>query len=87
MPRFKAIKRELVYYGDISNAFPAHNTDDDAASRRRTLASLRAWNADQFVKRNYERLPGKTALKEFLADTFGGIASAIGTASRSSIKG
>jgi len=80
LPRFRAIKREFVYYGDISNDFldPAHDTAADAATRRETAAALKAWAANQFTKANYNRLPGKTAVKEFLADAFGGIAAAIG---------
>jgi hypothetical protein len=79
LPRFRATKREFVYYGDISNDFldPGHDTAADAASRRVTQRALKAWKADQFTRANYNRLPGKTSMKEFLADTFGGIAAAL----------
>lgn len=70
---FDRATREFVYFGDVSNAFLRSLGQDydeaaDVESRRRTLAALKEWGPRQFTKRNYERLPGKAAYKEFLAD-------------------
>ena len=78
---FKNAKKDFIYYGDISNRFlkkalkkPNHNTDD-SASRRQTLTDLRQFGIHQFTKTNYNKLPGKSAAGEALADLFGGIAA------------
>lgn len=79
---FKRMKKEFVYYGDISNRFlkvaekkPANFNTDDSASRRITLNQLKAYAATQFNKRTYNKLPGKSFAGEALADLFGGLAA------------
>ena len=79
---FKRMKKEFVYYGNISNTFlkkaekkPANFNTDDSASRRNTLNQLKAYTATQFNKKTYNKLPGKSAAGEALADLFGGLAA------------
>ena len=79
---FRRVKKEFVYYGDISNTFlkkaekkPANFNTDDSVSRRITLNQLKAYTAAQFNKRTYNKLPGKSAAGEALADLFGGVAA------------
>lgn len=80
MSRFSEIRKDFVYFGDISNAFldPDHDAIADASSRRVTLRALRALRRDQFTRQRYNSLPGKTSYKEFLADTLAGPASILG---------
>ena len=79
---FRRLKKEFVYYGDISNTFlkkaekkPANFNTDDSVSRRVTLNQLKTYSANQFTKRTYNKLPGKSAAGEALADLFGGVAA------------
>ncbi len=79
---FKRMKKEFVYYGKISNTFlkkaekkPAKFSTDDSASRRVTLNQLEAYTAAQFNKKTSNKLPGKSAAGEALADLFGGVAA------------
>ncbi|MDH3429746.1 MAG: hypothetical protein OEM60_03550 [Gammaproteobacteria bacterium] len=70
---FKKANKELVYYGDLSNAFlrskgSKYNEKKDVESRKQTLAALQGYNARQFTKATYKKLPGKASYKEFLAD-------------------
>jgi hypothetical protein len=79
---FDNAKKSFIYYGDISNKFlkkalnkPPNFNTDDSAGRRKTLNDLKRWQANGFIKRNYNGLPGKSAAGEALADVFGGVAS------------
>ena len=65
---------EFIYYGDLSNEFldPKHDLHPDAASRRITLDALKGYSRSDFDKAQYDSLPGKSPLKEFIADTFAG---------------
>jgi hypothetical protein len=70
---FKKAKKEMVYYGDLSNAFlrskgRKYSEKEDIESRRQTLAALKGFNANQFSKATYRKLPGRASYKEFLAD-------------------
>jgi hypothetical protein len=70
---FKKARKELVYYGDLSNAFlrskgRKYREQEDIESRNETLAALKDFDAGQFTKAAYKRLPGKNSYKEFLAD-------------------
>ncbi len=73
---FNALQKRIAYYGDCSNAFlreagQRYDETLDLEDRRNALIQLR--NLDKkkhFGVRNYDRLPGKTALPEFAADTF-----------------
>ncbi|MDH4256485.1 MAG: hypothetical protein OEX13_18395 [Gammaproteobacteria bacterium] len=70
---FTAARKEFVYYGDVSNAYlrsrgTSYDEARDVAGRKLSLQQLRALPADAFTKENYERLPGKNAALELLAD-------------------
>lgn len=70
---FREASKELVYFGDISNAFLRSRGDSydgvaDALSRRKTLTDLQAYGTNEFTKARYNKLPGKASYKEFLAD-------------------
>lgn len=80
--RFKAAKKEFVYYGDISNKFLRsigmhYNATADVADRKKTLALLKTYVKNQFTKSSYKKIPGRSPYKEFLADILGGPLSAI----------
>src|SRR5258705_3356999 len=74
LPAFDRCRREFVYYGNEINAVLAaegrrYDAKLDLADLENTLAGLTALSKSrQFRREHYERLPGKTALKEFLAD-------------------
>lgn len=70
---FNKARKELVYYGDVSNAYlrsrgSNYDESEDLAGRKLSLRQLRAWPATAFTRTNYEKLPGKKAALEFLAD-------------------
>jgi len=70
---FRKAKKELVYYGDLSNAFlrlagQKYREEEDVDSRTETLSALKEFGTNQFTKAAYKRLPGKASYKEFLAD-------------------
>ena len=72
---------DFIYYGDLNNEFlePGHDLDRDAASRRITLDQLKSYSDSDFDNEDlYNQLPGKTSLKEFVADTFSGISRFFG---------
>ncbi len=84
---FDAAQIELAYYGDLVNALlSAHGKpyDEalDVADRRRTMGDLTRLDAKKFKRATYERLPGKSPLKEFLVDFGAPLASAIGITER-----
>lgn len=63
-----------VYYGDLSNAHlrsvgREYDMAADTRDRRRTLDDLKQLAGNQFTKARYNKLPGKTALKEVFADS------------------
>ena len=74
---FDAARKTFVHYGDISNRFlyslgREYSQQSDLADRAKALTDLKAFSAHQFTKRNYQRLPGKTSLKEAFADAGAG---------------
>jgi hypothetical protein len=74
IPAFEQCRREFVYFGDETRAMliAAGRRDDgplDLADLENTLTELRALaRSKDFRREHYERLPGKTPIKEFLAD-------------------
>src|SRR4249919_1269440 len=84
LPGFDSCRREFVYYGDEINALLAsegrrYDASLDLADLENTLAALAMLSKSrQFRREHYERLPGKTAVKEFLADIGAPALSAIG---------
>lgn len=79
---FNEAKTELVYYGDISNAYLANYFNepvpDDLADRKNTLDLLKQYKRSQFTKANYKKLPGYNPWMEGLADLFAGTANVFG---------
>ena len=69
-----SVHREMAYFGDLTNALlesrgQRYDESLDIGDRRNALNSLRAIPArKRFGIRQYDRLPGKSALREFLAD-------------------
>lgn len=84
---FDGVDKFFAYYGDISNAFlvgegQTYDEAADVADRTACLATLSNYAAGDFLdedgKRNYEGLPGKTSLWEFLADVVAGPLALLG---------
>jgi len=74
---FKAARKELVYYGDISNKYlrsigREYSMAADVRDRKSTLARLVAYRTNEFTRSRYNKLPGKTSIKEGLADALAG---------------
>lgn len=71
---WRRCRREFVYYGDevggvLERAGRKYDAALDLADLKNTLVSLAALaKTKQFRREHYERLPGKSPLKEFLAD-------------------
>lgn len=68
------VQCEFVYYGDLTNAILASGRETrdlllDVEDREHALARLAGLrSAKKFRRAAYEELPGKSSLKEFLAD-------------------
>jgi hypothetical protein len=75
---------ELAYYGDLTAALLESNGERydatlDVSDRRNVLATLRKIPArKRFGIRQYDSLPGKSALNEFVADLAAPILSGVG---------
>jgi hypothetical protein len=74
LPAWRLCRREFVYYGDevgsvLERTGRQYDAALDLADLKNTLVSLAALaKTRQFRREHYERLPGKSPLKEFLAD-------------------
>ena len=85
---FGRLATELVYYGGesatvLNGAGRQHDPALDLADLENTLVRLTAIEkTKQFRREHYERLPGKTPLKEFLADIGAPALSLVGLADR-----
>jgi hypothetical protein len=85
---FQKTPREFVYYGEeirsvLNGAGRRHDPALDLADLENTLSSLSALEkTKQFRREYYERLPGKTSLKEFLADVGAPALALVGLADR-----
>lgn len=81
---FSLAEKRLAYYGDISNAWlrdSGRHYDEklDVGDRRHALQELRGLQKRKhFGLSRYERIPGKTALREFAADLAGPVLGSIG---------
>ncbi len=76
LPAFAAARKELVYYGDLSNGFlrsigREYDMLADLADRRRCLAELGALGRSAFTRAAYRKVPGRNPYREFLADALG----------------
>lgn len=92
LPAFDGCRREFVYYGDDINAILAaqgrsYDAALDLADLKNALAALATLaKSRQFRREYYERLPGKTALKEFFADVGAPALSAFGLKERTLLR-
>ena len=86
---YNEIEKTFVYYGEISNKFlrangASYDEDKDLQDRTECLEHLMTYESADFLgtkgKGNYRNLDGFAQLKEFLADSFGGIFEAVGLA-------
>ncbi len=74
VPILESVKAEFAYYGDLTNALlkgrgQSYDEALDIGDRRNALEALAAIpNRKRFGIRQYDRLPGKSALGEFIAD-------------------
>ncbi|MGH8495399.1 MAG: hypothetical protein ACREVN_04635 [Gammaproteobacteria bacterium] len=74
LDRFDRIEHELAYFGDCTNRLlreAGREFDEhlDVVDRGNSLSALKQLDeAKKFRRARYEKLPGKTSLKEFLAD-------------------
>jgi hypothetical protein len=81
---YDTVHKELAYYGDLTNAFLGslgrhYDEQLDLGDRKNALTALRAIPArKRFGIRQYDRLPGKSALREFLADVAAPACGALG---------
>lgn len=79
----EAVDTRLVYYGDLANdvlqgAGEVPDATLDLADRRRDLERLVALSSKKkFRRANYETLPGKSALAEFVADVAAPVLTAL----------
>ena len=74
---FDRARIEFVYYGNVSNKFLGSPDYDDTAGRRESLDALKTLKKTDFTKAKYQKVPGKAAWKEGLADAFAGFLSTI----------
>ena len=78
------VSKDMAYYGDLTNALleslgKRYDESLDVGDRRNALNSLRGIQArKRFGIRQYDCLPGKSALREFLADVAAPSLGAIG---------
>ena len=84
VPGFDALLKHHAWYGDLTNEFLAghgHSYDEqlDIGDRRSALNQLRQIDArKRFGIRQYDCLPGKSALPEFIADVTSPVIGAVG---------
>ncbi|HUO82056.1 MAG TPA: hypothetical protein VM616_04270 [Gammaproteobacteria bacterium] len=74
LDRFERVEHRLAWFGDCTNRLLRDSGRDydealDVADRCNALSALKQLDqARKFRRARYEKLPGKTSLKEFLAD-------------------
>jgi hypothetical protein len=84
MDLFHGMHKRIAYYGDISNKFLQdkglrYDEKLDVGDRRNALQSLSAIEKRKnFGVSRYDRLPGKTAIAEFVADLTAPLLAALG---------
>ncbi len=85
---FRRLSVQMAYYGDLTGAFLGENGESydeqlDIADRHNALASLKSIaKPKQFKMARYDKLPGKSALKEFAADVSSGVVGMLGLTDR-----
>lgn len=83
---FDLLQKHLAWYGDLSAEFltscgKSYDADLDLGDRQNALNALREIPArKRFGIRQYDRLPGKTAIPEFIADVTAPVLGSMGLA-------
>ncbi|WP_284190924.1 hypothetical protein [Vibrio zhanjiangensis] len=67
--QFRSVKKDFIYYGDLSNEFLRKPTEN-AALRFLSLENLKNYTKEQFNQESYQALTQAGFLKEALADIF-----------------
>jgi hypothetical protein len=81
---YDMVVKDLAYYGDLTNELllsrgQKYDEQLDLGDRNNALKALQAIQTrKRFGIRHYDRLPGKSALKEFIADIASPILGAVG---------
>ena len=81
---FDQLRKDFPYFGDLTNGYSENAAQDydellDLEDRRNALESLKRLDKlKKFSLADYDRLPGKTALKEFAADVVSPVLNAVG---------
>lgn len=81
---FDVVPKDLAYYGDLTEELllskgRRYDARLDLGDRRNALAALRAVPArKRFGIRQYDRLPGKSAIREFVANIAAPLLGAVG---------
>jgi hypothetical protein len=80
---FDASTKIFGYFGDatarvLTESGKSYDESLDVADRRNAFAALTGLDAKKFKRAQYERLPGKTPVKEFLVDLGAPLVSSIG---------
>jgi hypothetical protein len=84
---FHSVSKRIAYYGDIGNEFLQQNGSDydsqlDIGDRKSALNQLRTLQRRKdFGVSCYDRLPGKTAISEFVADVVAPLLGSVGLSS------
>jgi hypothetical protein len=82
--RFDAVNKHIAYYGDLNAEILAargkqYDLELDIGDRRNALTVLRKIEArKRFGMSQYDRLPGKSALPEFVADMMAPLLGSVG---------
>lgn len=86
--KFRKVRKTMVYYGDLSNAFLGKHTGrrwtkkreaDDIADRKEALAALRQYDTREFNKSNYKKIRDLVdVFKEAAVNIFSGPFSLLG---------
>lgn len=88
LTHFNRVNAEAAYYGDLTNQFLSsqgaiYDEQLDLVDLRNALASLKALDKrKKFSCARYDRLPGKSALKEFTADVTASLLGPLGLLER-----
>jgi hypothetical protein len=84
VPLLEEARFELAYYGDITNAYleglgKRYDEKLDVGDRRNAHVALRQiMPRKKFSIRQYDRVPGKSAIREFAADMLAPLLGAVG---------
>ncbi len=76
---FKSVKKDFVYFGDLSNEL-LKLPDEDPTSRFKALEVLQSYSSSQFTRKKYKEVSEAGFIKEALADTFSALFGSIGLA-------